>query len=56
MCAGIENLNIISDEAFTQVQMVYANQSSIKMGTDDKMSLSEYYFEAYMRWMDAQVT
>jgi hypothetical protein len=54
MCAGIENLNIISDEAFTQVQMVYANQSSIKMGTDDKMSLSEYYFEAYMRWMDAQ--
>ena len=50
---GVENLNLISDEVFQQVQNS-ATASAVKMGSSDQVSLSEYYFEAYMRWLDDQ--
>ena len=54
---GLENLNIISDEAYDQVQetMKQAANKIIAGEGKPRMALSEYHFEAYMRWLDSQV-
>lgn len=57
VCVGLDNLNIISDEAYEQVQSVTRDAASkvIKQEGKPRMTLSEYNFEAYMRWLDSQV-
>ena len=57
MPVGLDNLNIISDEAFEQVQELRKNNSKIFIGKggNPQTGVSELMFEAYMRWMDAQV-
>lgn len=58
MSVGLENLNIISDAAFDQVQELLKNSSKISMGKQDgtkKLTVYEYSFEAWMRWLDSQV-
>lgn len=54
---GLDNLNIISDEAYNQVQNIMQTGCKEINKTEDgkqRMTLSEYYFEAYMRWLDSQ--
>jgi hypothetical protein len=57
MAAGLDNLIIISDEAFEQVQELMRSQSNIFITQEGKSQIgkNELNFEAYMRWMDSQV-
>ena len=57
MAVGVENLNIISDEAYEQVQeTMKANSAKVIKGEGKKsMTVQEYQFEAQMRSLDAQV-
>lgn len=56
MVVGVDNLNIISDEAFEQVQEIVRNNSKVNIASEGKpqLGLDEITFEAYMRWMDSQ--
>ena len=53
---GLDNLNIVSEEAFQQVQEIRKNNSKVNVTAEGKpqMSLADLTFEAYMRWMDSQ--
>ncbi|XP_066931002.1 alpha-adducin-like [Clytia hemisphaerica] len=53
---GLDNLNIVSEEAFQQVQDIQRNNCKINVTAEGKpqMSLADLTFEAYMRWMDSQ--
>ena len=57
MVVGIDNLNIISNEAFEQVQEIVRNNNKVNIASEGKpqLGLDEITFEAYMRWMDSQV-
>ena len=57
VAVGLENLNIISDEAYEQVQeTMKANSSKVVQNEGKKsMTIQEYQFEAQMRSLDAQV-
>ena len=57
MSVGVENLNIISNEAYEQVQeTMRANSAKIVKGEGKKaMTVQQYQFEAQMRSLDAQV-
>jgi len=54
MSAGLDNLNIISEEAYQQVQECLASVSSVTKNIDSKVTLAQYYFESQMRWLDSQ--
>ena len=58
MAIGLENLNIISEEAYEQVQKVSENNHKSLFYGEGKyqMTLDEYHFEAHMRLLDSQVT
>lgn len=55
MSAGLDNINIISEEAYQQVQECLATANAITKNTDSKVTIAQYYFEAQMRWLDSQV-
>ena len=55
---GLENLYIISDAAFDQVQRVVKDSTKVVFNGDEekhRLSVAELYFESYMRWLDSQV-
>ena len=57
---GLDNIHVISDAAYQQVQEFKQHSADLAMNGSAKeskssMEVEEYYFEAYMRWLDAQV-
>lgn len=57
---GLDNIHVISEAAYQQVQEFKQHSADLAMNGSAKesksiMEVEEYYFEAYMRWLDAQV-